>query len=191
MLCLLLLFWSGTLLWGQRDDDLIFRSVEMGGVAGLQEFRGQVRGVWRLESALQLARFDLGVYTSAMIRDASLTNPINLRHGGFMVRYRQPVLSFLTVYGGGRIGWGTAAGQTDDSPEEQKTDGVRTEALEAGIQVHLGPRLLLETASAFQWLQKTDPVFMWSADDRRGIGTTIGVRWRFLRVLSDKSQSGS
>lgn len=189
LLFLLLLFLSCSLSWGQRQEEPVFRAVEVGGAAGLQELRGQVRVVWCLEGVLQLARFDVGVYTRALMTDASLVNPINLRQGGGMLRYRQPVVSFLTVYAGGRIGWGTASGQAGVDPQKQVVDGVRTETLEAGVQVHLGPRLSLEAASAFQWLQRTDPDFSWSADDRRGISTTIGVRWRFLRLLPDKSQS--
>lgn len=186
---LLLVLLTCTLGWGQRREEPVFRAVEVGGVAGLQELRGQVRGGWRLEGALQLARFDVGVYTGALLNDASLENPINLRQGGFWLRYRQPVASFLTVYGGARLGWGTAIGQPVDDPGEQKVDGVRTEMLEAGVQVHLGPRLSLEAGSGFQWLQRTDPVFSWTPDERRGIGTTLGIRWRFLRELPDKSQS--
>lgn len=187
---ILFLLLTCTVLWGQRRGEPVFRAVEVGGVVGLQELRGQVRGVWRMEGALQLARFDVGVYTSALVADASLDNPINLRQGGFMLRYRQPVLPFLTVYAGGRLGWGTAAGRPVDNPEEQEIDGLRTETLEAGLQVHLGPRLSLEAGSAFQWLQRTDPVFSWTADDRRGISTTLGIRWRFLRTAPDKSQPG-
>lgn len=188
LVALLLSVWSCGHVAGQSAPQQPLQSVEAGAVIGLQEVGGQVRGMTQAELCWQFSRWDIGAFAGILVEDRSLPDRINVRQSGFLLRYRQPVLPFLTVFAGGRIGWGRARLFTAGLSTYQQVDGLRTEALEAGLQVHLTPRFSLQSGSAFQWLSLPRNGPEWTAGDRQGLSTSLGIRWRFLRTPPDKSQ---
>lgn len=181
---------QATPLCAQSASEARLEQAELGFSIGLQDVNGQVRLSWRAEGLLHWWRIGFGGFTSHSLPAANRQESLDLHLQGLLVRYHQPIWPILSAYGGVGIGWGdlTVAASSDLSMEGQVIDQLRTESLEAGLQVHLSPRLTIESGSSWSWLHLPgdSPIRFDLASD--SLYTFLGLRWRFLRDAPDKSQ---
>jgi len=172
---------------GQRSDWLEALSVNAS--LGLQEVSNDIRLGWQAEALLRSRRLGFGVFTAKTIDDATLGSRLNLRFGGFVLRYEQPVFAGLYVWGDGRLGWGRLDGYSgDDEPEPDIfQDGLHIQALGVGIRLELFGGWSVYSASAYRWAGVPSS----GQSSVTGLSTLrldVGLEWAWQWGNSDKSQ---
>jgi len=173
--------------WSQKGDWLEAFSVN--GSIGLQEVSTDIRLGWQAEALLRSSQFGFGAFTAKTIDDKSLGSRLNMRFGGFVLRYEQPVFAGLYVWGDGRLGWGRLDGYSSDVVPEPDLfqDGLNVQEVGVGIRLEMFGGWSVYTASAYRWAQvpRTDQI---PDTDLSTLRLSIGLEWTWLWESSDKSQ---
>lgn len=173
--------------FSQKGDWL--EAISVSGSVGLQEISTDIRVGWQVDVLLRSRQFGFGAFTAKTIDDASLGARLNIRYGGFVLRYEQPVLSGLYVWGDGRLGWGRLDGYSGDSLTDPDLfqDGLNVQELGVGIGLELFGGWSAYTSSAYRWAQvpRTDQI---TAADLGTLCLSVGLEWTWRWGTSDKSQ---
>ncbi len=171
----------------QRGDWL--ESMSVNGSVGLQEVSTDIRLGWQVEVLLRSKQVGFGAFTAKTIDDASLGARLNMRFGGFVLRYEQPVFAGLWVWGDGHLGWGRLDGYSSDAAPNPDLfqDGLNVQELGVGIRMELFGGWSVYTASAYRWAQvpRTDQI---TDTDLSTLRLSVGVEWAWSWGISDKSQ---
>jgi len=186
-ICFVGMLLHAQVVWSQRGDWL--EALSVSGSVGLQEISNDVRLGWQAEALLRSRQLGFGAFTAKTMDDATLGSRLNLRFGGFLLRYEQPVFAGLYVWGDGRFGWGRLDGYSSDAVPQPDIfqDGLKVQELGVGIRLELFDGWSAYTASAYRWAQvpRSD---QFPATDLSTLRLSVGLEWAWQWGVSDKSQ---
>lgn len=186
-LCLAGMLLHVQVAWSQRGDWL--EALSLNGALGLQEVTNDTRIGWQAEALLRSRQVGFGAFTAKTIDDATLGSRLNLRFGGFVLRYEQPVFAGLYVWGDGRLGWGRLDGYSGDAEPEPDIfqDDLHVQELGVGIRLELFGGWSAYSASAYRWARvpRSD---QFPVTDLSTLRLALGLEWAWHWGASDKSQ---